>query len=321
MHNLPQLFKELAQYLGAKIDYSNKEIVAAIRNNQLNPTKVELDLTSKAIEKLQDSSQLDIQNILKTLKEVAGENSQDMTRLSSEVAKLVKAVESESSETFLLKTMQNILRQILVSSEKMQKKMESSSDAKEIAKLDEIIRAVKANKIDVPKVDVSELKVISTELKTLNRAAKEDKFKGIETKLDNLAAIMEVIAGKKFDFPKTFKLDDMQVRKISSGGSGVQTRGATGYTTDILTLTNANTEYSYTFPANTVSYTFKLRSAGNNLYYASAANQTPANGTDYITLLPGLTARSQDNVEWSNKTIYFESDGAGNVVEIEIFTM
>lgn len=313
------MFKEFAQYLGAKIEFSQKEIVAAIRNNQLNPQKVELDLTSKAIEKLQDASQLDIQNILKTMKEVASSNSADMKGLSQEVAKLVKAVESESSETHLLKTHSNLLRQILNVAEKMQKTMDSSSDAKEMAKLDAIIKAVKDNKPEKVNIDVSELKVISAELKTLNRTTKEKGSSKIEEKLDKVIAGLETLASKKYDFPKTLKLDDMQVRRMSSGsgGAGVQTRGATKKTIGNVALTATNTEYSYTFPANTISFTMKIRGQAALLYYAFESGKLPSSGdgSAYATLGQNFL-QLQDNVEWSNQTIYLGSDTASQVAEI-----
>lgn len=323
-----RMFKEALQYLGAKNDQQTKEIVTAIRANQLNPQKVELDLTSKAIEKLQDSSQIDIQNILKQMKEIAGGNSKDMTRLSAEVAKLVKAVESESSETYLLKTHSQLLRQILSTAEKMLAEEKKKDDKESMAKLDAIVRELKANKPE--KVDlkplVSEMKVVSAELKTLNRNSKENKNTTLETKIDELTQALTAFTGDmpkmlSKNFPKTFKLDDMQVRKIASGGAGVQTRGATSVTIGNTTLTTAGTEYSYTFPANTVSWRIKVRNQAQTAYYSYATGTLPGGtGTSYITLQANW-AHSQDGIEWSNKTIYLEGGTNGAVVEIESYQL
>lgn len=304
------------------MDYQTKEIVAVIRNNNLNPQKLELDLTSKAIEKLQDASQLDIQNILKTMKEVAGSNTSDMTKLSGEVAKLVKAVESESSETHLLKTHSNLLRQILSTSEKMLLEEKKKDDKESIAKLNEVIKAVKGQELKV-NVDTSELKVISAELKTLNRVNKDNKNKTLEEKVDRLASAFEAFAKAfKVEIPKTFKLDDMQVRKIASGGAGVQTRGATKKTIGNVALTATNTEYSYTFPANTVSFTMKIREQNALLYYAFDTGKLPSSGdgTAYATLGQNFL-QLQDNVEWSNQTIYLGSDTASVTAEIISYQM
>lgn len=328
MHQLPQLFKEFAQYLGAKLDYQTKEIAAVIRSTQLNPQKVELDLTSKAIEKLQDASQLDIQNILKTMKEIAGSNSKDMTSLSAEVAKLVRAVESESSETYLLKTHSQLLRQILSTAEKMLAEEKKKDDKETVAKLSEVVRELKANKPE--KVDfkplVAEMKVAVAELKTLNRNVREDKNVSLEAKIDGLTQALTAFTGDmpkmlSKNFPTTFKLDDMQVRKIASGGAGVQTRGASQVTIENTTLTTAGTEYSYTFPANTVSWRIKVRNQAHTAYYSYTTGTLPGGtGTSYITVQANW-AHTQDNIEWSNKTIYLEGGTNGAIVEIESYQM
>lgn len=124
------------------------------------------------------------------------------------------------------------------------------------------------------------------------------------------------------------KFDDVQMRALMAAltNRGITTaagvKSATDWDVARVAITLADTEYSYTFPANTVSWTFKLRTPGQNLFYASATGKLPVSGdnTTYMTM-PPMGARSQDGMEWGGKTMYFESDGASQVVEIEVFTM
>ena len=105
-------------------------------------------------------------------------------------------------------------------------------------------------------------------------------------------------------------------------GSGGEVKSAQNWAIATVAITTANTEYSYTFPANTVCWTLKLRGTVAVLYYASETGKLPVSGdnSDYLTLYVS-GARSQDGVEWSGKTMYFESNTASQVVELEIFTL
>jgi hypothetical protein len=122
------------------------------------------------------------------------------------------------------------------------------------------------------------------------------------------------------------KFDDQQMKGLMAAltnmGVGGGNKSAINYEVDRLVLTAADTEYSYTFPANTVSWTTKLRGGTGEVYWSSAPGKLPVSGdnTTYITM-SAAEARSQDNMEWGGKTLYFESDTAAAILEIEIFTM
>jgi len=81
---------------------------------------------------------------------------------------------------------------------------------------------------------------------------------------------------------------------------------------DTLTLTNADTEYSYQIPANCLSFSFKIRSGSYDLtYYFSQADAA----TKYFTLSAGSTQTFKGRL--SPQTIYFKCSNAGEIVEFE----
>lgn len=305
------------QYLGNKID--------ALR---LNPQKVELDLTSKAVEKLQEIDHRQMNTLLLEMKAVANGQTKSNTELISTLQAFEKATKDDSRLVDLLKTSQNLQRQTLTAIEKMAKELKPEKDDKEYRMLQSVEKAIKAIKLEEKPTDVSELKTLSRILTSIQNNQKLQATATIES-LKVVTEVLKTIPSQiKLEIPKTFKLDNEQLRSIRSAGGGAISLGtggertATQYTVDTLALTSADTEYSFTFPANTLSWTLKLRNQGATLFYSHATGKLPVSGdnSDYMTLLP-VGARSQDNVEWSGKTLYFESDTATQVVEIEIFTL
>jgi hypothetical protein len=81
-----------------------------------------------------------------------------------------------------------------------------------------------------------------------------------------------------------------------------------------LTLTSANTEYSYTVPENTFKVQFKCRTSFDVKYSYTSGES----GTTYVTLPSGATYWD-DNINTSS-TIYFQSATAGVVMEIQVWT-
>lgn len=210
--------------------------------------------------------------------------------------------------------------------------------------------ALTLDKISNPEFTVeSDFSVIEEDLKSINEALvkiaeketpETDKMEAVLVMIhDAIKANAPEKIGEKFDAldvvfkglkPKdSVRFDDKQISALMAAltnRGGITTAGGVKSATDWdvarVEITSANTEYSYTFPANTVSWTMKLRTPGQNLFYASATGKLPVSGdnTTYMTM-PPMGARSQDGVEWGGKIMYFESDGASQVVEIEVFTM
>lgn len=167
------------------------------------------------------------------------------------------------------------------------------------------------------------------ELHAMRLIMQENKPEKLGEKFDALDAVFKGI-NERDKQPAVFS--DSQIGALLAaitnigGGGGFATNGgvksATRYLIDTVTLTLADEEYEYTFPANTVSWTMKQRVPGNGLFYASSTGKLPVSGnnSDYMTLLP-MGARSQDNVEWGGVSMFLESDGAGDVIEFEIFQL
>lgn len=144
--------------------------------------------------------------------------------------------------------------------------------------------------------------------------------------LDALRSTLEA-QGKKAKEQQTFKLEEQQFRALRNngrGGGGMSTAGplqARGITHANLSMPLVATEYTYTFPANTVTWVIKLRDQGTLLYYAFATGTLPNSGTGakYSTAPAGFI-RAQEGVEWGGRTIYLGAESADMIAEIEAYT-
>lgn len=87
-----------------------------------------------------------------------------------------------------------------------------------------------------------------------------------------------------------------------------------GYTTT-LTLTNANTDYSFAVPPNTLKLTFKSRAAVDLKYSFAGAGAIAS--SNYMTIPSGSSAFFDGRLIPQN--IFFQSGTAGTIVEIETF--
>lgn len=83
-----------------------------------------------------------------------------------------------------------------------------------------------------------------------------------------------------------------------------------------VTMTNANTEYSYALPANTKKFQFKERAGASSVKYSFTSGES---GTVYVTLPVGSTKYFEGS--WlRGLTVYFQCPDAGKVLEIEVWT-
>lgn len=79
-----------------------------------------------------------------------------------------------------------------------------------------------------------------------------------------------------------------------------------------VAMTLADTEYSYTLPAGTKSFRFKLRDPGADCKIAFVAAGSP---TTYMNL-PGGRSYAEDAIKPGGAAIYFQSPTASMVAEI-----
>jgi hypothetical protein len=162
------------------------------------------------------------------------------------------------------------------------------------------------------------------DLKPLTKAIKSLESKVQQPEPVDLSPVTEAIRAlsKKLDKPSTIRLDEMQLRALSNSGGGTNggQLAARKITVKNLALTATDTQYSYTFPANTVAWTIKLRDQGTLGYYSFSTGTLPlagggGDGSLYITL-PQNYLHSQDGVDWSGKIIYMGAESASQVAEI-----
>lgn len=78
-----------------------------------------------------------------------------------------------------------------------------------------------------------------------------------------------------------------------------------------IAITLANTEYSYTLPAGTRTFQFRLRNTESFGQLAIASGQS---GMTYIRLGQGETIKEE--IKGGGATLYFRGDNADDVAEI-----
>lgn len=170
-----------------------------------------------------------------------------------------------------------------------------------------------------------DLKTIENNLTLIYRCIEDKLREQSEAIKEGMMGMAEAVKSMSLNVPSTFKIDDMQMRalkpreSLSLGGGG--TKSATQVTVANVTIAVANTEYSYTFPANVVNFVLKTRAQNATLQYAWATGTLPTSGTGalYMTA-PANFIRGQNDLEISGKTIYFQATLA-TTAEIETYRM
>lgn len=82
-----------------------------------------------------------------------------------------------------------------------------------------------------------------------------------------------------------------------------------------VTMTDANTEYSYAVPAHAKRFEIKLRSLNALLKMAFNSGES---GTTYITIPYGASYSEQD-VKVGGRTLYFQSPTAAQTAEVKVW--
>lgn len=174
------------------------------------------------------------------------------------------------------------------------------------------------------------------EIVALLKKQKPTDFKGVEKLLTELAGkkddskpILAALASlteavNKMQGNKPIKIDEMQMKALTTSQIPLMTNGgnlaARSATVTNTSLSSANTEYSYTFPANTVNFVIKLRAQNVVLLYSWTTGKLPTSGdgTAYMTAPQGFI-RGQNDLDVSGKTIYLQTASSSQTAEIEVF--
>ena len=212
----------------------------------------------------------------------------------------------------------------------------------------EILEAVKNIKLE-PKIDIHspEIKVPSVEIPSIKIPEikvprpsvtvqppdihippaevkiKEIKITGFTTFVKALFTLLKgkfnvTLTGVDRDNPLPVILTDPATHKFYKAmagviggmmGGGGRTRVAHTPEIENLTLTSANTTYSYAIPDDTLSMIVKMRGYKDLLYSWSDFGE-------YITI-PSAASKLFQGIWFTGKTIYFRCGSAGQIVEIE----
>lgn len=317
---------QLATFLGGKLDglsttFSNgfQSLSSDIKNNKQTVT---LSLNSEAVDALRDATKESLDKVtlaLTNVTEVEGKHLKELVDTLQQIEKSVRADVADGEA--LRKQMMKVADLIGVAEMILAKMPKEVSYAKELSA---ILTAIKAIKLEEKPTDltpvVKALQANGTALSELKAAIRDSDAKSA------LALVLEAIKGLKIEVPKTLtvKIDDTQIRSLRSGGGGggYASRVATNVSIVNVDMPLAETEYSFTFPANTVAWVVKTRAQGTLLHYAFTTGKLPisGDGSAYATV-PQNFLQSQSDVEWSGKTIYLQTEKIEQLVEIISYTL
>lgn len=203
-----QDIKIAIEYLGGKID--------ALR---LNPQKVELDLTSKAIEKLQEIDVREMNVLIGSMQKIGDGQVKSTTELIAALQSFEKATKDDTRVVEVLRTSQNLQRQMLTALEKMKTELKPEKDDKEYRMLQAVEKAIKGIKLEEKEVDMKPLGRLA-DIMTRMEAAQKATDKAYREQMQTMTAAIKAIPGQiKLSVPKEFKLEENQLRSIRSGGS------------------------------------------------------------------------------------------------------
>lgn len=264
----------------------------ALRNDiRENGKKVNLSLDAETIAKLNEGDTRKFAQMLRGLENVSSNQKLSNAELVTALTKLRTAVEG-------------------------------SNNADIVAALKGLEQTVVKTAPKDLEIDLSGLKDLALGLKDV-QAAVLNSGKATQEAMGMVAAQVAELAGKPMpEFPGEFKMQRDQFAQLSRGLGGSSIKPATQVTMANVSLSSADTEYSYTFPANTVGFDVKLRGQGTLLLYAWETGKLPTSGDSsaYATV-PQNGLQSQDNVEWSGKTIYLQTGSTSQVAEIVTYQL
>lgn len=139
---------------------------------------------------------------------------------------------------------------------------------------------------------------------------------------EHMQQMLDAIKSINLQIPSTFKLDDMQVRSISSSRMPLNPAPLAPRSTTVrnVSMTSANTEYSITLSAGCTGYFIKLRAQNVILLLASATGKLPTSGdgSAYIQV-PQNGMFSPMNMDIGGKTLYLQTGSASQVCEVQEF--
>lgn len=283
MDKFTQAIKELAQYLGAKLD----TLAAA----QRAPVKIDIGESSKALEGAANA----VETASKSLDRLGKSN--DFSAAQSALVKLAASVSAMAKSVGSVKP----------------------ADMKQTnALLTDIAKIARRLKLEVPPTDLSKLDDVVLALAQVREAVNDRPPTN-----DRTDEVIASIKALKIQLPESMKIDASQLAQIRLGGGGGATASyAQTAVTANVTMTDADTEYSHQFGPNTIGFRIRVRDNAVPLLYSWQTGTLPTSGdgSAYSTL-QAYSELQRDQLDVGGKTIYLQSGGASQVVEVEEFRL
>lgn len=184
------------------------------------------------------------------------------------------------------------------------------------------LRDIQAAMVKVAGKKGPDLSVAEGYLKMILGAIKENSPKDFP--IDAMDAVFGKLKPKD-----SVKFDDTQMKglmaALTNSGNSMAVGGgvlaARNVDVDNVTMASANTEYSYTFPANTVGFELRLRADDVPLLVAYTTGKLPTSGDGlaYLTV-PAYFIEKTAGLDWSGKTIYVQTGSASQTLEVITYT-
>lgn len=184
------------------------------------------------------------------------------------------------------------------------------------------LRDIQAAMVKVAGKKGPDLSVAEGYLKMILGAIKENSPKDFP--IDAMDAVFGKLKPKD-----SVKFDDTQMKglmaALTNSGNSMAVGGgvlaARNVDVDNVTMATADTEYSYTFPANTVGFELRLRADDVALLVAYTTGKLPTSGDGlaYLTV-PAYFIEKTAGLDWSGKTIYVQTGSAAQTLEVITYT-
>jgi hypothetical protein len=169
--------------------------------------------------------------------------------------------------------------------------------------------ASKVEKMEMPMMDDSKL---LGAIKSLQKTLESQKPVDYEP-------LLKAIQSIKLAVPETMKLDQAQVDRIAMAGGHTTDHVRAGRTVTVanVSMTTANTEYTYKFPGRTIAWELRLRSTDVPLLIAYTTGKLPTSGDGgaYFTV-PAYYLQTNSGMDWGNRTVYIQTASASQVLEV-----
>ena len=300
-------------------------------------TEVDFSSTNKEIKEVRESITQQTENIGNVLISLGKNDNENLVKLVETIDGVKKSVDlielpefnaqefAESIEKIDLsaidesnKHLLNLVEGLKTQSELLKKLQDKKQDDTEVKKtnklLGDVIEAVHSIELETNDVDVSELPKIT---KTLLALQKDLKSKTNADIVKQLSEIVEKLDSLKVVFPKTFKLDEMQLRALKPKGGTSNIFGGPVLTKDLegvgdVTVGTSQVEIAIT--GRPTSIRIQADVSNTNTIYIGKTGVLSDGTNDFVRLAAG----DEVIIDYNDITnaLYAISDAAAQTINV-----